>query len=208
MFLLWQNPQHRNDFRQVLLDTYLGYSKHLFTERVNYKGYIQDLGTPVLNEDFETYGANLKNSKKQNKGDKAKEVKLAEDEFVRSEYFRREVLRLYDQACCISKLQVKTSTPHVISMVDACHIEPFAKQGNNSIQNGITLTPTLHRAFDRGLIAIDDNYKVVVAHNFAENRSSRYNLGDFARQQILLPANEQYYPSLEALKEHRVRFGV
>jgi hypothetical protein len=33
---------------------------------------------------------------------------------------------------------------------------------NRSISNGLALSPTFHRAFDRDLIAISDNYRVLV----------------------------------------------
>jgi putative restriction endonuclease len=40
-------------------------------------------------------------------------------------------------------------------MVDACHIVPFYKTYNNHPTNGIALCPNLHRAFDKGAIAVD-----------------------------------------------------
>lgn len=34
--------------------------------------------------------------------------------------------------------------------------------GDDTIGNGLSLCPNLHHAFDRGLIAIDDEYRVLV----------------------------------------------
>lgn len=43
---------------------------------------------------------------------------------------------------------------------------------NDTITNGIALCPNLHRAFDRGLIAIDDNFKVLVSQSFREDETN------------------------------------
>ena len=209
LFRLWQKPQHRADFRQVLLDTYLDYNKVRFTTKIDYNQYVQTLETTYLEEDFATYQARLMEENKIAQRDHRKKEKFLEEEFIRSQLFQRTILRLYNYTCCISGLRVITdvSITQTITMVDACHIEPFAKNRNNSIQNGIALTPTLHRAFDRGLITIDDRYRVIVADNFQENTASRYNLSGFQGQKILLPPYEQFYPKVEVLKAHRERFN-
>ncbi|HAS39662.1 MAG TPA: HNH endonuclease [Microscillaceae bacterium] len=210
LFRLWQNSQHRAYFRQVLLDTYLDYNKNRFSTKVDYNQYIQTLETTYLEEDFETYQTRLIEENRIGQRDHRKREKFLEKEFIRSQLFPKTILKLYNHTCCISGLQVitDTSTTQTITMVDACHIEPFAQNRNNSIQNGIALTPTLHRAFDRGLIAIDDRYRVIVADNFQENTASRYNLSGFQGQGILLPPHEQFYPKIEVLKAHQKRFNL
>ena len=85
-------------------------------------------------------------------------------------------------------------------------IVPFAESYDDTITNGIALCPNMHRAFDRGLISLDENYKVLMSDMFAENYSS-YNLHQFEKKEITLPNNSKYYPSLENLGKHRVRFG-
>jgi len=64
----------------------------------------------------------------------------------------------------------------------------------------------MHRAFDRGLIAIDDNYRVMVAKNFMESYS-HYSIKQFEKKEILLPYDEKLLPSLENLSKHRNNFG-
>ncbi len=71
-------------------------------------------------------------------------------------------------------------------MVDACHIIPLGESYYDTITNGIALFPNLHRAFDRGLIAIDNNYKVVVSKTFKEEVTN-YSIRIFEGQEIMLP---------------------
>jgi putative restriction endonuclease len=128
-----------------------------------------------------------------------------EEVFVRSGIFKREIPKLYNNTCAISGLRIDATAN--ISMVDACHIVPFSEAYDDSISNGIALCPNLHRAFDRGLISISDDYKVLLASNFVENFDSPYNLKQFEGTEINLPAASENYPSLEGLRWQRERFG-
>ena len=87
-------------------------------------------------------------------------------------------------------------------MIDACHIVPFSKSYDDSIKNGIALCPNMHRAFDRGLISIDDNYCVLVSQNFMET-FSHYSIKQYDQKEILLPNDKRLWPGLENLKVHR-----
>ena len=93
-----------------------------------------------------------------------------------------------------------------ISMIDACHIVPFSESYDDTITNGIALCPNLHRAFDRGLIAISDDYEVLVKPNFIESDSA-FTINQFKNRKILLPSQKEYYPSPENLRQHRNRFN-
>ena len=69
----------------------------------------------------------------------------------RSSSFKKQVLSAYGNRCAVTRRQLK--------LVDAAHILPV-KAGPASIdvvRNGIALSPTYHRAFDNGLIFLDDN---------------------------------------------------
>ncbi|MCX6236989.1 MAG: hypothetical protein NTY07_05410 [Bacteroidia bacterium] len=64
----------------------------------------------------------------------------------------------------------------------------------------------LHRAFDSGLIAINDYYKILV-HPKLKDYNPAEGIRLYEHKAILLPAAEQFYPSLRRLSEHRVKFG-
>jgi len=86
-------------------------------------------------------------------------------------------------------------------MVDACHIVPFAVSHDDTITNGLSLSPNLHRAFDRGLISVDENYMVRVSAHITEPDYAN-NLRSFAGKQLLLPVDKPYLPEISNLQWH------
>ena len=88
-------------------------------------------------------------------------------------------------------------------MVDACHIEQFAKTFNNHPTNGIALCPNLHPAFDREIVSVDDNYEIILSKSFKENVESDSSFHKLAGKSIILPTYSQYYLSLESFSWHR-----
>jgi len=65
--------------------------------------------------------------------------------------FREQVLNAYGNRCAVTRLQLR--------LVDAAHILPVAAPGSvDDVVNGIALSPTYHRAFDCGLIYLDEHY--------------------------------------------------
>lgn len=127
------------------------------------------------------------------------EEAIQEEYFVRGALFKREVPRQYDYTCAITRLRILSFEN--IQMVDACHIVPFSVSQDDTIKNGICLSPTLHRAFDRGLITITEDYKVKVSPAVRETPSSAA-LGQFNSLPILTPPHPAYRPSKENLLWH------
>ena len=72
----------------------------------------------------------------------------------RKALFRKQVLTAYENRCAVTRLQLK--------LVDAAHILPVSAgdQSIDTIRNGIALSPTYHRAFDRGLIYLDEGFEM------------------------------------------------
>ena len=63
--------------------------------------------------------------------------------------FRQQVLNAYGNRCAVTKTQLR--------LVEAAHILPVGAPGSiDDVRNGIALTPTYHRAFDNGLIYLDE----------------------------------------------------
>lgn len=90
-------------------------------------------------------------------------------------------------------------------IIEACHINSHANEGDNRIQNGIALCRNLHTAFDYGLIGLDDQYRILVKSKktFQESTEHYYALAGLKGKSMLLPNNKMYYPSLENLRQHR-----
>lgn len=63
--------------------------------------------------------------------------------------FRRKVTTAYEQRCAVTRMQLK--------LIDAAHILPVGVEGSNDeVPNGLCLSPTYHRAYDLGLIYLDE----------------------------------------------------
>ncbi|MDO9039591.1 MAG: HNH endonuclease [Lutibacter sp.] len=75
------------------------------------------------------------------------------------------------------------------------------------MRNGIALCPNLHRAFDRGLISISDDYTVLLKNNFVENQKSVFNISQFEGVKLLLPTNLKYHPAIENILAHRKKYS-
>ena len=67
--------------------------------------------------------------------------------------FRRQVLFAYGSQCAVTRMQLR--------LVDAAHILPVGAPGSaDNVMNGIALSPTYHRAYDLGLIYLNDEYRM------------------------------------------------
>ena len=197
LFMLLSSSQTRNQFKQVLLETYFKDSRYNWN-LLSGKSYIDDITDMVVNEQPAEYAANIERLEATLDKDS-----FSEEVFIRSGAFKREIARIYNHTCCISGLRIDSTTE--ISMIDACHIVPFSQSHDDTITNGMALCPTLHRAFDRHLISIDNDYRVVISKSFIERCDSPYSIQQFEDKHILLPPEKKFYPSHENLMTHRKR---
>ena len=110
----------------------------------------------------------------------------------RASNFRDQVLNGYGNRCAVTRLQLR--------LVDAAHILPAAAPGSSDhIVNGIALSPTYHRAFDGGLIYLDEGY---IMHFNPEKEPDLHSLrldgglADFKRPlgRIHVPADRRQWP--------------
>lgn len=187
--------ENRDILRFEILEKYFPETKTLFgsgSDEIN--------KVDLLNEPTEEYKRKIAELRF-----KLNENAFQEEVFVRGGIFKREIPKIYNNTCAISGLRVDAILN--ITMIDACHIVPFSEGYDDTLINGIALCPNLHRAFDRGLISISNNKKVILNLNFIENKHSPLNLSQFEGQEIQLPNNIEFFPSLENFKHHRKRFG-
>jgi putative restriction endonuclease len=120
---------------------------------------------------------------------------------VRDAFFRKAVVHIYGYKCAFCGLKVTVSLNQ--NIVDGAHIKPFAQFYDSRIDNGISFCKNHHWAFDKGLFAIDNNYKIVVSSYFQEESPNAKPIREFNGSLILLPDSEDNFPRLEALKWHR-----
>jgi putative restriction endonuclease len=115
----------------------------------------------------------------------------------RDEAFRRHVRAAYDNRCALSGLKLINGGGR--PEVQAAHIRPVASDGPDSVRNGLALSGTLHWMFDRGLVSIDDDWRILRANNLPED-VSRLIVPD---GHLIVPKDETMQPHLSFLRFHR-----
>ena len=193
LFELMKDPISHAVMEEALLDQYFPETKANFRKVGD--DLFSQLETQILQEDREAYAERITELKKT-----LSKEQFEEEIFVRGGVFKREVPKIYDYQCAISGMRIESTTN--AQLVDACHIIPFAISKDDTITNGISLSPNLHRAFDRGLITINNDYIVRVSPAIRE-KESPYSLSQFDWKRIILPNEYKYYPSVENLTWHR-----
>lgn len=114
-------------------------------------------------------------------------------------FFRAAVLSGYNFRCALTGLAIP-------NLLNASHIIPWSKSVERRAdpRNGICLNALHDRAFDRGLIAIDDEYRVLVSPLVSKAKGDTYAaqvLGSMEGTKQMLP--ERFEPDQSALAWHR-----
>ncbi len=92
------------------------------------------------------------------------------------------------------------------NIVDGSHIKPFSQFYDDRIDNGLSLCKNHHWAFDRYWFSINDDYTIIVADGLREDSPNARPMREFGGERINLPAQQQYYPRVDALAWHREEF--
>jgi putative restriction endonuclease len=114
-------------------------------------------------------------------------------------FFRRAVLASYNQRCCISGNPVP-------DLLRASHIVPWSKceEHRTNPSNGLCLAATYDAAFDRGLLSLDADYRILLSSRLKsylpdEELEKIFLLHE--GQAIRLP--EKNLPDLVLMERHR-----
>jgi len=115
------------------------------------------------------------------------------------QFFRQSVLASYNSCCCI------TGNP-VPELLIASHILPWGKYPEQRLnpRNGLCLAQTQDAAFDKGLITLDEDYRLVLSpylREYLPNDSLTRNFLDYEGKQIVMP--EKFPPDAEFMQKHR-----
>jgi putative restriction endonuclease len=130
-------------------------------------------------------------------GDTPAVTEQSPPEYVRSPAFRRFVTEVYDYRCAATGVRILLPTGE--AMVEAAHIHPFAEAGDDDPRNGLALTPDMHWAMDRFLIAPGPDLRWHVSEAL-DDRVPDYDKFVALRGRILiLPPEKRYAPKEAAL---------
>lgn len=114
-------------------------------------------------------------------------------------FFRDTVLSSYNYSCTVCKI-------NLYKMLNASHIIPWSIDKNRRADpsNGLSLCAFHDRAFDRGLITIDENFRIVLSGEvkvIEAPKLHRVGLLEVEGQVITLP--DKFSPDQIALAYHR-----
>jgi putative restriction endonuclease len=191
LVVLMMDIKSREYLRNALMQEYFPQS----TLQKTGTYYLDSIAKDILNESGTVYRKKLAGMSRS-----MDEEEYEEEIFLRGSVFKQYIPKIYNQTCCVTGY--KMSSICNISMIDACHIVPFSKSHDDTIGNGLSLCPNIHRAFDRGLITIDEDFKIVISNNFEEDCNNPFSLKQFENKKILLPSNLSYIPQRENLLWH------
>lgn len=115
-------------------------------------------------------------------------------------FFRISVLSAYRNKCCITGIEVP-------KLLIASHIKPWKdsdeKTERTNPSNGLCLNALHDKAFDKGFITIDSNYRIINSKELKEvemDGCTREWFNSYEGKQIILP--ERFFPGKQFIEYH------
>ncbi|MCZ2224116.1 MAG: HNH endonuclease [Chitinophagales bacterium] len=117
---------------------------------------------------------------------------------VNQSFFRSTVLASYENKCCITGISIP-------EFIVASHIIPWSKDEKNRLnpENGLCLNSIHDKAFDKGFITIDFDYKIKVSkylNDFKKENNIQKFFLDFENKKIEMP--KRFLPNKDFLEYH------
>ena len=115
---------------------------------------------------------------------------------LKQSFFRDMVLSSYDCRCAVTGIDNR-------ELLVASHIIPWSSSPKTRLDptNGICLSALFDRAFDRGLVSIDQNFRLIASSEIGE--LSKLHIEKYLDKNISKPS--RFLPSEEYLSFHRER---
>lgn len=114
---------------------------------------------------------------------------------VRSAAFAKTIKQVYDYRCAASGVRFRLGD---LTIVDACHLIPFAESGNDHPTNGIALSKNHHWALDRHLItpyATETKLVWRTAPCLDDRIEGHKELLKLEGRSVLLPREKRFWPA-------------
>ncbi|MGI8999585.1 MAG: HNH endonuclease [Candidatus Limnocylindria bacterium] len=120
---------------------------------------------------------------------------------VRDRVFRTRVLKAYDRRCAFTGFQFINGGGR--AEVEAAHIKSVGEKGPDVVQNGLALSGTVHWMFDRGLLTVADDRRILLSNHINDVDGVRKILDRSGRARF--PENPNDRPDRQFLAWHRER---
>jgi putative restriction endonuclease len=128
--------------------------------------------------------------------------RILSSRLIRDAAFRNRVLEAYDDTCAVTGLRIVNGGGR--AEAQAAHIVPVSEGGPDVVQNGIALSATAHWLFDRYLISIGEDWRVLISHNKVPPELRA--LFTCQGEQMRLPQDRTRWPHPRFVEMHRERF--
>ena len=102
---------------------------------------------------------------------------------VRDRVFRSVVLKAYDRRCAFTGFKFINGGGR--AEVEAAHIKGVGDKGPDVVQNGMALSGTVHWMFDRGLLSVADDRRIMISNHINDIEGLR---------KILVPDGRVRFP--------------
>ncbi|MGC9964931.1 MAG: HNH endonuclease [Syntrophobacteraceae bacterium] len=125
---------------------------------------------------------------------------LVTSRLFRKRAFARKIASAYDFTCAMTGLKLINGGGR--PEIEAAHIRPVGAEhhGPDSTRNGIALSRTFHWLFDRGIISIADDYKIILVEKSVPDQLKNLLLPE---GKIRVPDDPLSKPHQQFLRYHR-----
>jgi putative restriction endonuclease len=131
------------------------------------------------------------------------EKKILTKQRIYQDFFRRSVLSSHNNRCCISAVEIP-------QLLVAGHIIPWSESKEHRLnpENGLALCVLFDKAFDRGLMTIDEQFKIVYSRQIksSTNVFVKSSILVYEGRKITLP--NRFCPRQEFFQWHRENWFV
>lgn len=110
--------------------------------------------------------------------------------------FRVLVTDAYERRCAVSG-------ERTLPILDAAHIRSYAEGGQHEGSNGLLLRTDIHKLFDLGYVAVDEDRRFVVSHRLKADFDNGKHYYDLHGSEVRAPRIASAMPSGDALQWHR-----
>lgn len=117
---------------------------------------------------------------------------------VRDKAFQEVVRSAYDATCAMTGLKLVNGGGKC--EIEAAHIKPVGDLGPDSPRNGLALSRTFHWMFDRGILSLEDDGKILTAGKLVTEPVRRMMNPD---GYVRMPVNRILCPHKQFLRYHR-----
>lgn len=118
---------------------------------------------------------------------------------VRDRIFRSKVLKAYAERCALTGFKFINGGGR--AEVEAAHIKSVGAKGPDVVQNGLALSGTIHWMFDRGLLSLADDRRILLSNHINDVDGVRKILNSDGM--ALVPEREAERPDPRFLAWHR-----